>query len=253
MNALRAWAPVVRDKPAQALEPTCHVRHGQRFAAWVMLSTSLALHTLSVAQTPQPPNPQERLEAIRMSLIEATLQTPTTVRGMSWIDSRGALHELSVFKNSMTMRNVQVKGFERTPEGQVKALLDIQSQGGGNQDKPNPSPKDAANAIPRCEQALAGDKWRHPIQFQYQPDPRMLPAVGLHLALAVQQEWLNAVTADQAWRLIPEFNKPAISNSMTTYERDLLGYSAGQPSWQAKLTANSRSRSEEHTSELQSH
>ena len=100
MNALRAWAPAVRDKPAQALEPTCHARHGLRFAAWVMLATILALHTLSAAQTPQPPNPQERLEAIRMSLIEATLQTPTTVRGMSWIDSRGALHELSVFKNS---------------------------------------------------------------------------------------------------------------------------------------------------------
>ena len=114
MNALRAWAPVVRDKPAQALEPICHVRHGQRFAAWVMLSTSLALHTLSVAQTPQPPNPQERLEAIRMSLIEATLQTPTTVRGMSWIDSRGALHELSVFKNSLNVQSVQVKGYERS-------------------------------------------------------------------------------------------------------------------------------------------
>ena len=62
------------------------------------VSVALCLAVLAAEGNPAP-SAQERLEAIRMSLVEASLQTPTGVKGMSWIDSSGALHELSIFKN----------------------------------------------------------------------------------------------------------------------------------------------------------
>ena len=48
-----------------------------------------------------PLSPQERLDAIRQSLVEASLQTPTKVMTTSWIDATGSLRESSSFKNGM--------------------------------------------------------------------------------------------------------------------------------------------------------
>ena len=48
-----------------------------------------------------PLNAQERLEAIRHSLVEASLQTPTKVLSTSWLDNNGSLRETSSFKNGM--------------------------------------------------------------------------------------------------------------------------------------------------------
>ena len=42
-----------------------------------------------------PLSAQERLDAIRQSLVEASLQTPTKVLTTSWIDANGSLRESS--------------------------------------------------------------------------------------------------------------------------------------------------------------
>ena len=75
-------------------------------------AASKKLPTGSVA--PQAPlTPQERLDAIRQSLVEASLQSPTRVSSTSWVDSQGSLRENSTFKNAIEVRGVKVLRFER--------------------------------------------------------------------------------------------------------------------------------------------
>ena len=68
-------------------------------------------------------NPQERLDAIRQGLIDASLQTPTRVQTTTWIDSQGSLRESSSFKNGMEVRGVRVLAYDRDEAGQPKAHL----------------------------------------------------------------------------------------------------------------------------------
>ena len=104
-----------------------HRPSGLRIRLRPLIATMMvaACQTVLAAGGSPAPSAQEKLDAIRMSLVEATLQTPTSVKGMSWIDGSGALHELSVFKNSLKIQAVRVKGYERTSDGQVKAKTEI--------------------------------------------------------------------------------------------------------------------------------
>jgi hypothetical protein len=80
------------------------------------------------AIAPQAPlTPQERLDAIRQSLVETSLQTPTRVSTTSWVDSQGSLRENSSFKNGLEVRGVKVLRFERDENGQAKATLQYPS------------------------------------------------------------------------------------------------------------------------------
>ena len=67
--------------------------------------------------------PQDRLDAIRQSLIEASLEKPTKVQTTTWIDSQGSLRESSSFKNGMEVRGVRVIAYDRDETGQPKARL----------------------------------------------------------------------------------------------------------------------------------
>jgi hypothetical protein len=71
----------------------------------------------------EPLSAQERLDAIRQSLVEATLQTPTRVATTSWIDAQGSLRESSSFKNGMVVRGVRVLAYGRDETGQAKARV----------------------------------------------------------------------------------------------------------------------------------
>ena len=68
-------------------------------------------------------NAQERLDAIRQSLVDASLQTPTRVQTTTWIDSQGSLRESSSFKNGMEVKGVRVLAYDRDETGQAKAKL----------------------------------------------------------------------------------------------------------------------------------
>ena len=73
---------------------------------------------------PQAPlTAQERLDAIRQSLVDASLQNPTRVSTTTWIDPQGSLRENSTFKNALDVQGVKVLGYERDDAGQAKARL----------------------------------------------------------------------------------------------------------------------------------
>jgi hypothetical protein len=55
----------------------------------------------------------ERLEAIRNSLVQAALDGPTEVKSTMWVDKDGALHESNTFTSGMEVRGVRVLSYGR--------------------------------------------------------------------------------------------------------------------------------------------
>jgi hypothetical protein len=204
-----------------------------RGLAWLCILPSLA------AESNLPLSAQERLEAIKASLVDSTLKTPTTIQAMSWIDSRGQLHELSVFKNTLNVKKIQPQTFERQPNGEVKAHLAVSQAARqpvmGSKDTPV-NPSDAAN----CRQDSGATPWRHAIHFVYQPDARLHPAIGRAITQAFKQTWLDQVPPDQSWMMVPEPRAALLSNALTPYERTLLGLESGQQAWRVVLQAKTR-------------
>jgi hypothetical protein len=56
---------------------------------------------------------EERLAAVRQSLLQAALEAPTKVVVTSWIAEHGALREMISFRNGMQVRGVRIVSFER--------------------------------------------------------------------------------------------------------------------------------------------
>jgi hypothetical protein len=189
--------------------------------------------TVLAAEGNPAPSAQERLEAIRMSLVEASLQTPTTVKGMSWIDSSGALHELSVFKNSLKVQAVRVQGYERTSDGQVKAKTQIVGA-------TTPNAHATESGSRSCPSTKTSASLRHPVHFSFLPEHRLHPAVAHVLASAIQEQWLDTSPPGQPWVMVTDPGKPALANAMTSYERTLVGSPGGAQPWQVSLQASSR-------------
>ena len=69
------------------------------------------------SKTNAPLTAQERLDAIRHSLVEASLQTPTKVLSTSWLDNNGSLRETSSFKNGMQVNSLRVLSYDRDEAG----------------------------------------------------------------------------------------------------------------------------------------
>ena len=90
-----------------------------------------------------PLTAQERLDAIRLALVEASLQTPTKVFSTSWFDPNNSLREASSFKNNMQVESLRVMAYGRDESGQPKAKLKFEETFKAN----NPSMAKGFDAI----------------------------------------------------------------------------------------------------------
>jgi len=63
---------------------------------------------------------QERLDAIRHSLVETALQGATQVKTTLWLDAQGQLHDSSSFRSGMEVRGVRVMSYSRDSAGKPK-------------------------------------------------------------------------------------------------------------------------------------
>ena len=88
------------------------------FPAFV-LSALLALTASAALAQPAAAgfSPEERLEGIRASLVQAALEGATRVDNVAWIDGQGVLREGSSFRSGMQVRGVQVLGYLRDSSG----------------------------------------------------------------------------------------------------------------------------------------
>ena len=64
---------------------------------------------------------EERLEAIRQSLVQRSLEGPTQVRSTQWVDGNGALRESNSFVTGMEVRGVRVLAYGRDMDQQPTA------------------------------------------------------------------------------------------------------------------------------------
>jgi hypothetical protein len=222
------------------------------------------------AIAPQAPlTPQERLDAIRQSLVETTLQTPTRVSTTSWVDSQGSLRENSSFKNGLEVRGVKVLRFERDENGQAKATLQYPS----NPDDPPTAPESIApdtaqNSIQVAAQKLrsmvtqlwtpsqnaksdataaqnltackpqVGARMNHVIGLEVQIDPLAPHTLLQTLVPQIQAQWVQSNAQNgktNAWRAVNNLTDASMANSMTAYERALVGNRPETLPWHAVL------------------
>ena len=64
---------------------------------------------------------EERLDAIRQSLVQRSLEGPTQVRSTQWVDGNGALRESNSFVTGMEVRGVRILAYGRDMDHQPSA------------------------------------------------------------------------------------------------------------------------------------
>ena len=204
---------------------------------------------------------QERLDAIRQSLIDASLQSPTRVQTTTWIDSQGSLRESSSFKNGMEVRGVRVIAYDRDAAGQPKAKLQYPTTANA----PSPSKTEsggikgalqkidkaidkathlAKDFLPQSSKAVAqapvckiraGEKLKHVMSLEVQTEPSANSVFLSTFFPMIQTQWISNGQAAGGWRMVNSLPAPSMANNMTSYERSLIGNRPDQLPWRAKL------------------
>jgi hypothetical protein len=204
---------------------------------------------------------QERLDAIRQGLIDASLQTPTKVLTTTWIDSQGSLRESSSFKNGMEVRGVRVVAYDRDEAGQPKAKLQYPAtvpEQPLQRPEPNlikgalqkinkalnkatdfakdlaPKPSMAVAEAPLCK-VKVGEKLKHVMSLDLQVEPSANPVFHSSFLPLLQAQWVGHAKSNSGWRMVNALPAPTMSNSMTAYERALIGNRPDSLPWTAKL------------------
>ena len=204
---------------------------------------------------------QERLDAIRQGLIDASLQTPTKVLTTTWIDSQGSLRESSSFKNGMEVRGVRVVAYDRDEAGQPKAKLHypapsveqpLQKPDGnlikGALQKINKALNKATdfakeltpktNAVvaeaPVCK-IKVGEKFHHVMSLDIKTESNAHPLLVSSLFPLIQSNWVGQSKATGGWRMVNTLPAASMSKNMTSYERALIGNRPDFLPWSAKL------------------
>ena len=224
------------------------------------LSMCVGLSTSLPASAQQgrddPLSAQERLDAIRQSLVEATLQTPTRVATTSWIDAQGSLRESSSFKNGMVVRGVRVLAYGRDETGQAKARVQTSPMNGKDASEGTPTESKESGlkewlqnlnqgvrkdevAATACTQKV-GAQMNHVVSLDVNVEPSANSMVMQYLLPQIQSLWVNSApstTASQAkpWRAVNSLPPASMGNDMSAYERAVISHRASNDPWQTSL------------------
>ena len=212
-----------------------------------------------------PLSPQERLDAIRQSLVDASLQTPTRVMTTSWIDANGSLRESSSFKNGMEVRGVRVIAYDRDESGQPKARLQHPASNSTQLSKPSISVapetgikgalqklnklqnkvNDFVKELSPYQETVAsactnkvGSRMNHLVSLELDIDSSANTVILSSLLPQLQLHWVQTsapVGQVSAWKAVNNLPSASMSNNMTAYERALIGNRPNALPWQGSL------------------
>ena len=218
------------------------------------------------AQYKAPLTAQERLEAIRHSLVEASLQTPTKVLSTSWLDSKGSLRETSSFKNGMQVNSLRVLSYDRDEAGQPKAQLQIEEPATSLKQQTRQGLKSVWQTFTSALQLKQLGSEQNKTLFsenanQLSSDPNKSCGkqlkMGLRHVMGVDV-WVDNSNPDalsgavyklmgdhltssnpqgvaQNWRMTVNDIQPSMANTMTAYERMLTSNKPDQMPWHARF------------------
>jgi hypothetical protein len=214
-----------------------------------------------------PLSAQERLDAIRQSLVEASLQTPTKVLTTSWIDANGSLRESSSFKNGMEVRGVRVLAYSRDEVGQPKARLQNSTPSTSVAPPQAAEPLQAKTSsvgvelrfkslLKKLKQAVATQEvpqgppacthkaaisMNHLVSLDLDLDPSSNPLVMNAVLSQLQAHWVETLSPNgsrgqaKPWRAVNNLPPASMSNKMTAYERALVSSRPLALPWHASL------------------
>jgi len=244
------------------------------WSALVCLNASAQIQSNSVPGAQAPLTAQERLDAIRQSLVEASLKTSTRVASTTWLDRQGSLRENSTFKNNLEVTGVKVIGFDRDDTGTAKARLQIPDVNYQNatvsQPKQDPvretglkgavqkfnrlmtkaadfakemSPQDNSIQAPLC-QTKAGMRLNHVMGLSLEIGPSANNVLLQTLLPQLQKQWVDQPTATgsaRTWKTVNNLPNASMSKTMTSYERALIGNRPQTLPWEAILKISTES------------
>ena len=204
------------------------------------LLIALLLLTSGASVQAQGLSMDEKLAAIRKSLVETALEGPTKVSATQWIDAQGVLRESSSFHSGVEVRGVRVVGYTTDSQGETSAKLqwqDLYGKGGAQ------AVADAKKAEPACKPASAS-RLQHLLGLQWNVSGRF-SAQEQNLLEELRGHWLGQLSSTGAsaalWRIAP---KPH-TEGRSTYEQALLSAGADDMPWHLDLTVVALPRSEE--------
>jgi hypothetical protein len=222
-------------------------------------------------QSSAPLTAQERLDAIRHSLVEASLQTPTKVLSTSWLDNNGSLRETSSFKNGMQVHSLRVLSYNRDEAGQPKAQLQIEEPATSLKQQTRQGLKSVWQSFTSALQLkqLGSEQNKTLIsensnQLSSDPNKRApAPICGKQLKASLRHVmgvdvWVDSSNPDalsgavyklmdehltssnpqgiaQNWRMTVNEIQPSMANTMTSYERMLTSNKPEQMPWHARF------------------
>ncbi len=197
----------------------------------ILCATAWAAHCAAQALSAE-----ERLAAIRHSLVQVALQGPMQVQSSAWIDAQGALQEANSFRSGMQVRGVRVLGYERDAQGEPRANVQIENQAAlaNNMGPTAPSQQNCPdnNKVGHL-QHLVALQWSLPTAW----GPDDLPLLESARTLLTNY-WQQVASDSKVWRLMaPDYNTAEPSRS--AYKNALLGSGADHIPWRLKLTLQS--------------
>jgi hypothetical protein len=164
--------------------------------------------------------PEEQLQAIRQSLVQAALSGPTEVRATSWVDGQGVLHDSSSFASGVVVRGVRVLAYNKPLNQEPIAALHLDHQ-------------QAVGTQLACR-STAHDRaqpW-HQMQLDIQLSPHLPIALrqSAHQSAQVIRQWLRQRSANGAlWRVVEPYQPT------TRYEQALLSRGEQHIPWRLTL------------------
>ena len=187
-------------------------------------------------------SPQERLDAIRHSLVETALQGATQVRSTQWLDAQGQLRDASSFRSGMEVRGVQVQSYSRDSNGTLQAQLRSPSPQAKDLTRTPTNPgtnSDADAAEGHCKPASL----RHVLGLSMVFESGTSPAIQKQVRQQIAAQWLTA--SDSPWRMVALNTAPpvlSIGATPTSYEQALTRSGPPQLPWSATLRVRAQNQ-----------
>ncbi len=187
--------------------------------AWVF---GLAFLGSSAVWAQTPSTAAQRLEQLRLNLLERAAQAAVQVDTTAWIDAQGRLQESSRFRQSMKFGEVQASrvAAQATANDASRTTQDLTRQQGL-----------MADLDKACVPGAAG--LQHVIQFETELSPE-LPASWQHtLRMALESDWHRTPAAK--WHVLPAV---ASERYASPYEQALLQAPRISAAWRLKVRAS---------------
>ncbi len=184
---------------------------------------------------------EEKLSAIRKSLVETALEGPTKVTATQWIDAQGVLRESSSFRSGVEVRGVRVIGYTTDSDGQASANLQWQDSAAKGLAKT--AGAGALAAPGSCKSASAG-RMQHVLGVQWNVNGRFT-AEEQNMIEELRGHWLKQLSSTGATASVWRVTTKPRSDGRSGYEQALLGAGIDDLPWLLDLTVVALPRSSE--------